>query len=63
MVDFANEVRGLFMGTSDTAINAIEATLSTRTLIRWADLTLKFQPLAHQGIQPLSYALDRALAF
>lgn len=63
MVDFANEVRGLFMGTSDTSINTMEATLSTRTLIRWADLTLKFQPLAHQGTQPLSYALDRALAF
>ena len=48
MVDFANEVRGLFMGTSDTSINTMEATLSTRTLIRWADLTLKFQPLTHQ---------------
>ena len=33
------------------------------TLIQWADLALKFQPLANQGIEPLSYALDRALTF
>lgn len=63
MVSFANEVRKLFMGDADSYENTIEVTLSTRTLIRWADLTLKFQPLAHQGIEPLSYALDRALAF
>lgn len=63
MVAFANEVRKLFMGDADSHENTIEVTLSTRTLIRWADLTLKFQPLANQGIEPLSYALDRALAF
>ena len=63
MVSFANEVRKLFMGDADSYENTIEVTLSTRTLIRWADLTLKFQPLANQGIEPLSYALDRSLAF
>ena len=63
MVGFANEVRKLFMGDADSYENTIEVTLSTRTLIRWADLTLKFQPLANQGIEPLSYALDRSLAF
>lgn len=63
MVSFANEVRKLFMGDADSYENTIEVTLSTRTLIRWADLALKFQPLANQGIEPLSYALDRALAF
>ena len=51
------------MGASDSYTDTIEVTLSTRTLIRWADLTLRFQPLAHQGIQPLSYALNRALGF
>ena len=56
MVSFANEVRKLFMGDADSYEN-------TRTLIRWADLALKFQPLANQGIEPLSYALDRALTF
>lgn len=60
MVRFANEVRRLF--TSDGA-NAIELTFSTRSILRWGELTLKFQPLAAQGIQPVSYALDRALAF
>ena len=63
MVDFANEIRKQFIGASDSYTDTIEVTLSTRTLLRWADLTLRFQPLAHQGIQPLSYALDRAWAF
>ena len=51
------------MGDADSYENTIEVTLSTRPLIRWADLALKFQPLANQGIEPLSYALDRALTF
>jgi len=65
MVDYANEVRKLFMGESstDNISNTIEVTFSTRSLLRWADLTVRFQPLAHQGIQPVTYALDRALAF
>ena len=65
LVDFANEVRKLFMGEHDSGnlTGAIEVTLSTRTLLRWAELTVRFQPLAHQGIQPITYALDRALAF
>jgi cobaltochelatase CobS len=42
---------------------AIEITLSTRTLLRWAELTVRCQPLAHQGIQPVTYALDRALGY
>ncbi len=54
--------------TSSSQLNSLitsscEVTLSTRTLIRWADLTVRFQPLASQGIQPISYALDRALGF
>ena len=64
MVDYANEIRRLFMGEAGATYgNAIEVTFSTRTLLRWADLTMRFQPLARQGIQPLSYALDRALGF
>ena len=51
------------MGDADSYEHTIEVTLSTRTLIRWADLALKFQPLANQAIEPLSYALDRALTF
>ncbi len=63
MVEFANEVRRLFMGENGYGSNSIEITFSTRTLLRWADLTLRYQPLAAQGIQPISYALDRALGF
>ena len=63
MVEFANEVRRLFMGENGYGSNSIEITFTTRTLLRWADLTLRYQPLAQQGIQPVSYALDRALGF
>ena len=65
MVDYANEVRKLFMGeaTTNNLTNTIEVTFSTRSLLRWGDLTERFQPLAHQGIQPVTYALDRALGF
>ena len=65
MVEYANQVRRLFIGEGDTQQpgETIEVTFSTRTLIRWANLTLRFQPLARLGIQPISYALDRALGF
>ncbi len=65
MVDYAQEVRKLFMGENNhNNLNSqIEVTFSTRTLLRWAELTLRFQPLAHQGIQPITYALDRALGY
>lgn len=63
MVAYANDVRALFMGEVDGSSNAIEVTLSTRTLIRWATLALRYEPMAKVGIQPVMYALDRALAF
>ena len=65
MVDYANEVRKLFMGEASTnnLTSAIEVTFSTRSLLRWGNLTVRFQPLAHQGVQPVTYALDRALGF
>ncbi len=65
MVDYANEVRKLFMGevSTNNLTSTIEVTFSTRSLLRWGDLTVRFQPLAHQGIQPVTYALDRALGF
>ena len=51
MVDYANEVRKLFMGESSQSnlSNSIEVTFSTRSLLRWADLTVRFQPLAKQS--------------
>lgn len=66
MISFANSVRKLFMGDVDDSMqlsDRIEVTFSTRTLLRWAELTLRFKPLATQGIQPLNYALDRSLGF
>ena len=62
MVEYAGEVRRLFVGQGKTD-NIMEVTFSTRTLIRWAKLTLVFQPLARQGLSPIKHALDRALAF
>ena len=65
MVSYANEVRQLFMGEQGNSYNSssIEITFSTRSLLRWADLTIRYQPLASQGITPVTYALDRALGF
>ena len=63
MIDFATEVRALFMGEAGDLNQSIEITFSTRTLLRWANLTVCFQPLARQGVQPITYALDRALGF
>ena len=62
MVVYANEIRKLFVGGSGVT-QQIEVTFSTRSLIRWADLTIRYQNLARQGIQPIRYALDRALGF
>jgi cobaltochelatase CobS len=65
MVSFAGEVRRLFIGSPNDnhSGNVLEVTFSTRTLIRWPRLTVKFQPLARQGLSPINHALDRALAF
>jgi cobaltochelatase CobS len=65
MVEFAGEVRRLFMGSSGETHpdTVLEVTFSTRTLLRWANLTVRFLPLARQGISPINHALDRALAF
>jgi cobaltochelatase CobS len=65
MVEFAGEVRRLFMGQDNEKRpdQVLEVTFSTRTLIRWARLTVQFQPLAKQGLSPLNHALDRALGF
>jgi cobaltochelatase CobS len=66
MITLATEVRQLFMGAenaTDNLTNRIEVTFSTRTLLRWADLTLRYQPLSTQGFKPINYALDRALGY
>lgn len=64
MVNVAGEVRRLFMGGDDAEGEAaLEVTLSTRGLVRWAHLTLFNKGIAARGISPLHHALDRALAF
>lgn len=54
-VQTANEVRRLFVA------DEIEITLSTRVLVRWAQMTQYFYAVSAQGESPLYYALDRAL--
>lgn len=61
MINVANEIRGIFMG-EDGEPGDIEVTMSTRTLLRWAHMSVFFRSKAQQGINPLNYALDRALA-
>lgn len=64
LIRFANAVRKLFVGDDAEEIdNQIEVTFSTRTLIRWALLTLYFEPLKARGVDVISHALDRALGF
>ncbi|MCB5162955.1 AAA family ATPase [Marinomonas algarum] len=56
MVKTANEVRNLFMGENGDD-GQISVTMSTRTLVRWAKLTLQFRGAPNT----LKYALDQAL--
>lgn len=64
MIEYATEVRKFFIAEDQVDFSkSIEVTFSTRTLIRWAELTYRFQPLASQNIQPVTYALDRALGY
>lgn len=56
MVKIANDIRRLFMGSSNASAE-LSITLSTRTLIRWAKLTLAFKGAPNA----LEYALTRAL--
>lgn len=57
MIRVAGEIRQLFIG-SDTAAGVLGITLSTRGLIRWAELALTFR----MAPNALGYALDRAMA-
>lgn len=60
MVQTANAVRTQFMGESGSD-GALEVTMSTRTLVRWAQHAYLATPKAKQGINPVMYALDPAL--
>lgn len=56
MVKVANEVRRLFIGSDDHG-SQISLTMSTRTLIRWAKISMMFQ----KAENPLDEALSQAL--
>jgi len=60
IIKVANDIREQFIGESSSD-NAIELTMSTRTLVRWAQMTTMYHKGAQAGYDPLYYALDRAL--
>ena len=62
LIDCGQKIRQLFAG-KDTESPQIEVTMSTRTLIRWAQMTWLFNSLNNHGINPIRHALDRALGF
>lgn len=57
MVRIANEVRNLFLGGEDGMNAQLTITMSTRTLLRWAKLSVAFRGAPNA----LAYALDQAL--
>lgn len=61
-INIANDVRSQYVGDDDNR-GTLDITLSTRTLLRWANLTQFFANKAASGINPALYALDRALGF
>ena len=61
MVRTANIIRKLFTGHDPG--QPCEITVTTRSLIRWADLCLRYEALSSMGIAPVEYAADRAFAF
>lgn len=60
MVNCATAIRELFLSNDE---NAIDITMSTRGLLRWAVLSVKYKFVSQLGKAPHMYALDRALLF
>jgi cobaltochelatase CobS len=58
MIQLANEIRKVFIGQGDTA-GLLSITMSTRTLLRWAQLSANYKGAPNA----LAYALDRALVY
>ncbi len=61
LVQIANMVRKLFQN-EEPGQQPCELTVTTRGLLRWADLTLRYEALSSMGISPIVYAADRAFA-
>ena len=60
MVRVANAIRKLFVNEEQG--QPCEITVTTRSLIRWAYLTLRYEALSGIGLSPLVYAADLAFA-
>lgn len=60
MIEVANDIRTAFMGES-TSVAALPITMSTRALKRWARMTYAFRGAKDASLNPVTYALDRAL--
>lgn len=60
MIEVANDIRQAFMGES-TSVQALPITMSTRALRRWARQTYFFRAAQNASLNPVAYALDRAL--
>ena len=58
----ADAVRKAYIGVSDEA-DALDVTLSTRSLIRWAKGTILCGGVSQKGFSPVHYALERAKTF
>ncbi len=61
MVKTANVLRKLFTN-EEPGQAPCEITLTTRSLLRWADLCLRYEALSSIGISPVMYAADLAFA-
>lgn len=60
MIEIANDIRSQFLGESESA-EALEITCSTRTLVEWGKMVVENNGAQKDGVNPLIYALDRAL--
>lgn len=64
LIQFCGMVRDLFLGKSSGGVDGtLEVTMSTRTLIRAAQLILLYEPFRKKGVDVIQHALDRALCF
>lgn len=62
MIEVANLIRQAFMGES-TAAHALPLTMSTRVLKKWARRTYSYRLAQSASLNPVAYALDRALLY
>lgn len=61
MLKFRKVVRDQSVESGNTAGNAFERTMSTRSLLRWAKMTIRFSNATEKGLSALHYALERSL--